>query len=294
MNPRISCGVFLTIVFVNQVFGESPKIISLDNATHEKCLGVLRDALKSDEFWPAIHAAEGLTLGGYGKEVREFLEPKLATEKDDQRRCGIARELVRAGDRAKAKIMLDILAGDDSYGHIHAAESLYKVGEIGDGKAMKRAFKQKENIRLRIMSAGALGRNGNITAMAFLREQLSTAGPDVFYLSAWILGRIGAKQDIEPMRKRIADASVLNRAYIEHSLATLGDKRGLAALSNNLESDDGSIRTYAATFAGDARTVSVAPKLKKMLDDTHLDARIRAAQSLLVLSRKPKPHDEKK
>jgi sialidase-1 len=44
------------------------------------------------------------------------------------------------------------------------------------------------------------------------------------------------------------------------------------------------MRTYAATFAGDARAVGVAEALTKMLDDSYGDARYRAAQSLLFLS----------
>ena len=40
--------------------------ITLDTATHEKCLNVLRAGLTSEEFWPSIHAAEGLTLEGHG------------------------------------------------------------------------------------------------------------------------------------------------------------------------------------------------------------------------------------
>ena len=93
--------------------GQPAPLIDLSEETRAKCLAVLRAGLRSDEFWPAIHAAEGLTLGGHGEEVRAFLTSQLAWEKDDQRRCGISRELVRAGDRARADVMLDILAGDD-------------------------------------------------------------------------------------------------------------------------------------------------------------------------------------
>ncbi|MCH7687666.1 MAG: SPASM domain-containing protein [Planctomycetes bacterium] len=81
----------------------------------QRCLQILRDGMRSDEFWPSIHAAEGLTLAGYGGEVRKHLQPKLKTETDDQKRCGLARELVRAGDKAPVAIMLDILAKDDPY-----------------------------------------------------------------------------------------------------------------------------------------------------------------------------------
>ncbi len=73
----------------------------------------------------------------------------------------------------------------------------------------------------------------------------------------------------------------LAKAYFEHALAMLGDADGAAALVANLSHPDKMIRTYAANFAGDARVVTAAPQLIKMLDDPWFDARIRAAQSLL-------------
>jgi sialidase-1 len=267
-------------------FAAEKTVIELDDATREKCIAVLKAGMHGEEFWPAIHAAEGLTLGGLGKDVVKFLTPKLATEKDDQHRCGLAREIVRAGDRSKAKIMLDILGGEDPHGHIHAAESLYKVADIGDGKSMRRAFKQSKNIRLKLMAAAALGRCGNKRAMTYLRSMLGADDAEQFRIATWILGRIGDKSDIDAIKKNAPEKSeAITQAYVNNSLATLGDPAGKAALVASLKSESGPIRTYAATFAGDARLVSVAGDLKKMLDDSHLDARIRAAQTLLVLSR---------
>lgn len=155
--------------------------LTLEPVIQQKCLEVLRSGLHSDQFWPSIHAAEGLTLGGYGDEVIAYLEPKLPLEKDDQQKCGFARELVRAGQRKHATIMLKILAGDDDYGHIHAAESLYKVNIIGDGKAMRRAFEQTNNLRLRLMSAAALARQGDKSAFEFLRNIVSQGCRDQSY-----------------------------------------------------------------------------------------------------------------
>ena len=117
----------------SQLFYES-KPIALDDATLQRCVTILREGMRGDEFWPSIHAAEGLTLGGYGAEVLDFLKDRLAQETDDQRRCGIAREIVRAGDKPTTQVMLDILASQNPHGHVHAAESLYKVVEIGDGR----------------------------------------------------------------------------------------------------------------------------------------------------------------
>ena len=270
-------------------------MIDLDDATREKCLAVLRGGLRGDDFWPSIHAAEGLTLGGYAPEVIEFLTPKLPDEKDDQRRCGISRELVRAGERSNTSVMLSILAGDDDYGHVHAAESLYKVVKIGDGVAMRRAFHQDDNLRLKLMAAAALARCGNPKAIQVLRTMLRHEDPEILRIAAWILGRIGDSSDIPRIRQELPRCQEeLLRAYLHHSLAALGDKDGLSALAANLKNADGAVRTYAATFAGDARADNVADSLRYMLDDPHPDAAIRAAQTLLFLSQPaaPDPHED--
>lgn len=280
-------GLSIFLVSSAQGSAEPPKpTLKLKPEVSQKCLEILRSGMKSDEFWPSIHASEGLTLAGHGDEVIAYLEPKLPQEKDDQQRCGLARELVRAGKREYAQVMLDILAGDDDYGHVHAAESLYKVGEIGDGKAMRRAFQQTENLRLRLMSAAALGKKGHKKAMKVLRTAVNHSDPEVRRIAVWILGRVGDSQDIPAIKALIPDAQEeLLKAYYQHSLAALGDEEGLAALKKNLAHEDGAVRTYAATFAGDAEALSLKDDLIVLLDDPHADARYRAAQSLLYLSR---------
>lgn len=268
----------------------APDPIQLSDDVREKCLTVLREGLKSDEFWPSIHAAEGLTLGGRGEEVIAHLKPKLATEEDDQRRCGLARELVRAGQRQRSRIMLDILAGDDPHGHVHAAESLYKVAEIGDGAALRKAFADASNVRLQMMAAAALGRCGNPLAMAFLRRQLKTAEPEIARIAGWVLGRIGDKRDIPKLTERANGAEEsIQRVFYYNSLAALGDNIGMRMLENHLTSFDPATRTYGATFAGDTRATQTKKNLIRLLDDPYLDARLRAAQSLLVLASAPPP-----
>ena len=44
----------------------------LSDQVRERCLKILRDGMRGEEFWPSIHAAEGLTLGGHGEEVIRF------------------------------------------------------------------------------------------------------------------------------------------------------------------------------------------------------------------------------
>jgi len=270
----------------------APKI-TLSPETRQKCLDVLREALRTEEFWPSMHAAEALTLAGKGDEVRHFLEPKLKTEKDDQHRCGLARELVRAGDRSKAAIMFQILAGKDSYGHVHACESLYKVNELGDGILIRRAIRS-DDPKKAMMAAALLCRWGNPEAYKVVRKYLKESDVKTASIAAWILARVGDKQDIPALKanlKRTDDP--FTRAYFETALAMHGDPEGLAAVERNLSSDNAAVKTYSAIFAGEAGAGHLKKKLIKQLEDDALDARVRAAQALIVLAKADQhPSDE--
>ncbi len=266
-------------------------VSKLDSEMRQRCMTVLEEGMRADDFWPAMHAAEALTLGGQGEVVRAFLEPKLSTETDDQKRCGLARELVRAGDSPQSSVIMDILSSADPHGHVHAAESLYKVGWSGDSAPLNRAFANLDNVRLRLMAAAALAKHGQGSAreesFAFLRQNLrDEKDPAVFRLSAWVLGRIGEDKDCDLIRSRLDDANhdALVHAFLEHALAALGDPQGRQALLANFESSDPAIRTYAAVFAGESGISQAAPFLIRQLDDENLDARIRAAQALLLLT----------
>lgn len=266
--------------------------IALPDDVRQRCLEVLNEGVQSDEFWPSMHAAEGLIGAGHGEPLKPLLASKLESEIDDQHRCGLARELVRAGETHYATVLLAILTDERSEGRTHAAESLFKVAEIGDGVALRAALQQQADPSLRLMAAAALARQGNSQAMTLLRDSLRSDDEALLRTAAWILGRVGRESDIPRLKDALTRAEApLTNAYVHHSLAALGDPEGLAKLMENLDSDDAAIRTYAAKFAGDARATSVATKLIDQLDDENLDARIRAAQSLLELELPPVDDD---
>ncbi len=267
--------------------GASPAPLELSAETEARCLEVLRQGLKSDEFWPSMHAAEALTLAGHGEEVRAALEPRLATETDDRQRCGLAREIVRAGNVSRVDVLLEVLAKDDAYGHVHAAESLYKVGQIGDGRRLRAALAREESPPLQLMAAAALGRRGSPIAMQLVRRKLADEDLDVSRIAAWVLARLGDASDIGPLRENLGRVETpLARCFFECALAALGDAAGREALVRNLTAEDPALRTFAATFAGELGMRAAADQLIEMLDDPAEDVRIRAAQSLLVLKKK--------
>jgi sialidase-1 len=287
MNRRSMTGVAVTVVLL--FTGCSSQFWELKPEVSAKAEMVLREGLNSGEFWPSMHAAEALTIAGFGSEVRAVLEPKLTREQDDQRRCGLARELVRAGDEKRAEVLIDILGGDDPHGHVHAAESLFKVGWPSKSAPVRAAFDQNENTILRLMAAAALAKHSyaddQTAALVFLRETMVSAeASDDFRIAAWVLARVGDSSDVARIRARLSDTDDERvRSFLDHASAVLGDPAGRAALRSNLNSPTPAIRTYAATFAGEAAVFEATPQLIQLLDDENLDTRIRAAQALFTL-----------
>ena len=258
------------------------KASALDPALHERCLAVLRAGLASEEFWPAMHAAEALTLAGAGKEVLAALAKRSAA--DDQQACGLAREAVRAGDGAKTAALLAILVKPGSIGHTHAAESLYKVAQTGDGAALRQAMSQSADLKLKLMAAAALARRGDVGALEVVRQHLKHEDLEARKAAIWIIGQLGAASDATAVHAAMAaEKDELTKAYCVHALACLGDSTGRRLLGENLQSSNPAVRTYAAEFCGYCRGVEFQSQLIKLLDDTTLDVRVRAAQSLIVL-----------
>jgi len=264
---------------------ESSAVTPLTASERMRCLAILRSGLAADEFWPAMHAAEALTLAGHQQEVVAALRDRLPKETNDQRRGGLARELVRAGDRSALPVLTRILNDPSSNGRVHAAESLFKLGETGDGPGLAQAMSQSENLPLKLMSAAALAKAGCHSALTVLRKHLSSEDRLARNTVCFALARLGQAEDIAPLRKRLAvETDPLARANLIHALACLGDPAGRQALQSGLDAADAGIRTAAAEHVGLARCTEHRPRLVELLGDANLDTRIRAAQSLLALS----------
>jgi sialidase-1 len=262
--------------------------VPLQPNIQEKCLAVLRVGLASDEFWPSMHAAEALKLAGKGEEVREALRPKLKTEMDAQHRCGLAREIVRAGDRTTLPILWQILADEKSNGRVHAAESLYKIAELGDGRLMRSVFAEADNPRLKLMAAAALARGGSPAAYKLLREKVTDDDVEIRKIAAWVLGVLGDDRDVAPLKRVLApESDPLARVYFVNALACLRDAPARETQLKNLSATDAAIRTNSADFAGYARGVEAHSRLIELLDDANLDVRVRSAQTLIALSLPP-------
>lgn len=289
MSHTIRCGLLVLCtcpaVAAGASFQGELEVTEKSSLTvSEKCLAVLRQGLASEEFWPAMHAAEALTQVGHGSEVKTVLEKKLSTEREDPKRTGLARELARAGDRGKTAILLEVLATPDLKARIAAAEALFKVNEIGDGQLLRKAMAQEESLSLKMMAAGALATKKDKEAMAVLRKTLAGKDTEGRMLAGFLIGRLGDKSDVPQLLKNAeADNDPVNKAFAYYAAAILGDARGREYIAKNIHSENKDVRTYAAEAAGAARLENLVPELIKLLDDPVLDIRIRAAQAILLI-----------
>jgi sialidase-1 len=260
-----------------------------------RSLEILRAGIGGDEFWPAMHAAEALTLAGHANFVIAGLSDRLPAERDDQRRCGLARELVRAGDRGALPILLGILGDPDSTGRVHAAESLFKLGLQGDGHELRAALEQTTLPQLQLWAAAASanarrGEDPQASAlssegMALIRKRLLSDDRPARVTAAFALSQVGNASDIAPLQEALSrESDEVTRAYFTSALAKLGDAAGRRESIANLRSENASVKALAAETAGHARLFDGQSELIRLLDDPVTDVRIRAAQSLLVLS----------
>lgn len=256
-----------------------------DPEVQQRCLQILRAGLAADEFWPAMHAAEALTLAGHPAEVILVLRPRLPLEQDAQRRCGLARELARAGDTAAVQVLWEILADPQSTGRVHAAESLYKLAASSDGRLLQEARAAAQPPQLQLMAAAALARAGDTAALAWLRAQLLSAERPVRNTAAWALGRLGSDVDRPVLTRQLQiETDPLARAMLIIALASLGDPAGRDQLRAQLAAPDAGIRALSAECVGYSRCQQYQARLMDLLQDPAQDVRIRAAQSLLQLS----------
>ncbi len=274
-----------TSIYLAKVQLPPAESLSLAPDVRQRCMNTLRNALDSEEFWPAMHAAEALTLAGAGDNVVAALADRLPVERDDQHRCGLARELVRAGDRSKLPVLFDILGDANSSGRVHAAESLYKIAESGDGTQLRAAFSQTQDPKLRLMAAAALARAGDVGALEFLRKQLRSEDRSSRNLAAFALARLGDDSDVGPLNVALQrEADDMGRAFLISALTSLGNAKGREELGRNLDSADPAARALLVESVGYGRCPECRAALVRLLDDPVLDVRVRAAQSLLALS----------
>lgn len=289
MLRRLVCVALFTVLCGSQTPAQAAGEKTVTPQLEQRAKESLKQAARSSEFWPGMHACEALTQAGEGKFVLELLGGKLAHETDRQRQCGLCREQVRAGDRAYVGQLLEILADKKANGRVHSAESLFKIGETGDGRLLRAAFEEPDD-SLMMMSAAALARSGNRAVLSKVRKLLAHEKTETRATVAWVLGQVGDASDIPALKKLAREETVVGtRTFVLNALARLGDAESIEEVGRNLSHAEPEVRTYAADALSGLRVVKFLPQYIKLLDDQQIDTRVRAAQAILLLNRPARP-----
>ena len=264
---------------------EPPAKLNLSPERRARCLEVLRDGMTAKPFWPAMHAAEALTEAGCAEEVRESLQKRLDGEREIVKRVGLARELVRAGDRSKLAVLRKVLLRPYSRAQMAAVESLFYIGEVGDLQLLQGALSRRRRPRLQVVAAAALAQGGHRQGMDALRRALTGRESRCRGWAAWGLGRVGAPADLERLRQLAThERNPYVQCRLAGALARHGNADALRTLGAFLESGKPSLVANALVFLREARTPAFRGRVAALLDSSFPDVRIRAAHALLALS----------
>ena len=279
-------GTFLSLegygMEVKNIISNEAKEQQFSDDIKQECIAILKDGNKSDKFSISMHASEALSTAGYQDLVRTNLLPKLALEKDGRKRCILARELFRAGDSSAINILEAILQEQDTYAHIHAIESFYKIGQVSSSDVLEHDMEQNQDIKLKTWACAPLARQGRKDALGILRNLVYNQDELSKSLSGYFLGQLGNKTEIEQIRRNYRNSKEPIYAFFNISaLIYLGEEDIYSEFEKFLQHDDATIRALAANTIAETRLEKYNHLLLKNLEDTNLDVRVRSADAIL-------------
>ncbi|MCE5186883.1 MAG: hypothetical protein LLF76_12235 [Planctomycetaceae bacterium] len=231
-----------------------------------------------------MHAAEGLTQTGDPNIVIQSLSTMLATEGDDQKRCGLAREILRAGDESKISVLVEILSNRESNGRTHAAENLFKVQRIGDLELMIECANDTHNPSLQLWALANLIKSDHMEYLPMLRQFLNSQSTFERAMAAYLLGQLGDKNEIDRIKEGAEQTADLDALFFYNAgVIYLKDSDATEKLKTYLDDENKTIRALSAYTVGSLVICSCQQKLITLLDDREEDVRIRSAHALLSM-----------
>ena len=233
MKPSVAAVILTSLLSFGTLLAHTQQrlaTVPLAPAVEVQCVEVLRSALKSGEFWPSMHAAEALTLAGKTDEVRATLAPLLPKERDDQRRCGLAREL-----RAPA-IAINWQSWNKSWQMAFRRVACMRPRASTNWARLVAAIicaahEQGANRPLQLWATAALAQSGDKTCLAELRAALRSDQAANRSTAAFALARLGDSDDVEPLASALAtETDPVTRVMLAGALACRGHEGGRAEL----------------------------------------------------------------
>ena len=278
----------LTLCCAATAAGDPPVSLPL----HDRCVGILRDAVTNGQEWVKVHAAESLLWTGHPENVRELFLKELDGA-GPRYRIGVWRVLAQAAPDEKQRqeyvnkirdVFLDTQAPDRT----HAVETLGKLGFTSHDPEFVRVAKE-ETGSFQAMTRWVLANSGKEEDEALLVETLQSDNADARGCAAYALrffktirpetyAKLKAAALKEP-KDSPQRTNILSPWYRHAPQSERPAIRALLLEQANKGTKDDKREMCAAL--GRVPDPSDIPVLTKLLDDPDLDARAGAAETIL-------------
>ncbi|MEL6382784.1 MAG: HEAT repeat domain-containing protein [Cyanobacteria bacterium J06626_18] len=257
---------------------------TIDSKTPETDESVLADQASNDAFVAEVN--EQITLGTFDSGDREAMV-KLVEGLGDTRgmvRLRFAETLGDIGEPATPFLVHALEHHENVVVRRAAAKTLTLIADPMAVPALVESFLNDEDTVVRGSSAGALARTGAAAAPSLLDILASPDQPqDIKGHAAWALAFMGAEAEVylyKAANSKSLDVRCAVVGAMGHVAQEKSDEKSCDFLVSALTDPEPLIRTEAAAALGQINYPKAVPHLILALQDTDLDVRKAAINSL--------------
>ena len=136
------------------------------------------------------------------------------------------------------------------------------------------------DVRVRIASAKALGKEGLTGMPEFIREEMKKVTPDMLGVGIIAMAELGDTGSIPLFRALLGESAGEVRVDAAEALLILGDHAGVEVLKRSLHAKDPFLRIHAAQVFTRRDVPTVAGELKSAVGDQFVNVAVQALRAL--------------
>jgi HEAT repeat protein len=251
--------------------------LALGKLGDRAALPALRSLL--GDVFPVARREAAIALGALGDPAAAA---DLAHHLDDE----------DAEVRREAALALAVLRDARGFDVLHAAlddaatrsEAIDALATLGDARALPRLAALSRSVwtgrLVRLQAAAARVRLGDVAAVPFVIERITSRKADERAYAMWLAGELALRDAVPALAVALARRGDPHRDAAARALGRCGDARALPALLAVLDEvpeADAELRVDVCESLGLLGTAAATPRLRALAADERNDAAVRAA-----------------
>ena len=153
------------------------------------------------------------------------------------------------------------------------------LSALGERELVQQGLSDREP-RVRIASAKALGELGRPGMAEFIKEELKKSTPDLLGTGIVAMAQLGDNASIPLFKALLKEGAGELRIDAAEALLILGDKTGIEALINGLQSRDPFVRIHTAEVLTRHKVEEALPQLEAATRDEFVNVAVQALNAL--------------